>query len=342
MIPEDPASHPADGPGGDMSLAAQLAMYRLMVENVADVISRGDAALRRSYVSPAARQVLGYEPAELLGRSGFDLVHPDDAGRVRQSIEKLGPDHPLLSLDFRMRRKDGTYIWVEGRYRHIPEDGGVLAVMRDITARKTAEALLAEANEKLADANLALQALVHRDGLTGLANRRCFDNKLAEEFRRAFRQELPLALVLLDLDEFKAFNDRHGHLAGDECLRQISRVVEGALCRPGDLAARYGGEEIAVLLPATDGAGAALIAEKIREAVVTLGIPNPGSSHGVATVSAGAASVLPGSDEDDPAELIEAADRALYLAKAAGRNQVRAASLDAPAYAVSRAISASI
>jgi diguanylate cyclase (GGDEF)-like protein/PAS domain S-box-containing protein len=342
MIRDDTTARPADGPDGEQDLAVQLAMYRLMVENVTDVISRGDAALRRSYVSPAARQVLGYEPAELLGRSGFDLVHPDDGGRVRLSIRKLGPDYPLLSRDFRMRRKDGTYIWVEGRYRHIPEDGGVLAVMRDITARKTAEALLAEANKKLADANLALQALVHRDGLTGLANRRCFDIQLAEEFRRAYRQELPLALVLLDLDSFKAYNEQYGHLAGDDCLRQISRVIEGALRRPGDLAARYGGEEVAVLLPATDCAGAALIAEQIREAVIALGIPNRGSRHGIATISAGTASVVPVSDDDNPAELIDAADRALYHAKSAGRNQVRAASPGTPPYGTSRAISASI
>jgi diguanylate cyclase (GGDEF)-like protein len=197
-------------------------------------------------------------------------------------------------------------------------------VLRDITKYKDVEGALAEANEKLADANLALQALVNRDGLTGLANRRCFDAQLAEEFRRAGRQGLPVALVLLDVDGFKLFNDRYGHLAGDECLRRICGAVEGVLHRPGDLAARYGGEELAVLLPATDETGALLIAEQLRSAVGALGIPHLDSASGTVTISAGASVIIPGCD-DEPADLIHAADRALYRAKQAGRNRAQVA-----------------
>jgi diguanylate cyclase (GGDEF)-like protein/PAS domain S-box-containing protein len=304
--------------------AAELALYRVMVENVTDLIVCGDAAFRRTYVSPAARAMLGFEPAELLDESGYDLVHPDDLGRVQAATTKLGPTNPFLTLEYRMRRKDGVYIWVELRYRHMPKDGGVLAVVRDITARKTAEDMLAAANEKLADANMALQALVNRDGLTALANRRCFDMQLAEEFRRATRQALPLALVLLDVDGFKQFNDRYGHVAGDDCLRRISGAVQGVLRRPGDLAARYGGEEIAVLLPATDEIGAAVIAGQMREAVARLRIEHLASTHRVATVSAGVGVLIP-TEADCPADLIGIADRALYEAKLAGRNQVRGA-----------------
>jgi diguanylate cyclase (GGDEF)-like protein/PAS domain S-box-containing protein len=322
VSPEDLTLQPADHAAEANDLAAELALYRLILDNVTDLISRGDRALNRSYVSPAAREMLGYEPAELLGRSGYDLVHPDDRRQAQTMIGQLGPSRPVLSLTFRMRRKDGHYIWVESRYRHVPEDGGVLAVVRDITARKRAEDLLAEANEKLAEANLALQALAHRDGLTGLANRRCFDTQLAEEFSRARRQRLPLGLVLVDVDCFKLFNDRYGHLSGDECLRRVSAAVVGVLCRPGDLAARLGGEEISVLLPATDEAGARLIAERIRAAVAALSIEHCGSAQGMVTISAGVAAMVP-CDDDQPTDLIAAADRALYQAKLSGRNAVR-------------------
>ncbi len=305
-------------------LVAELALYRLIVENVADVIVRGDAALRRSYVSPSVREVLGYEPAELIGGSGYELVHPDDRGRVQAAMRELGASQPRMAFLFRMRRKDERYIWIGATYRHLPEDGGVLAVLRDITKYKEFEEELAEANEKLADANLTLQSLVDRDGLTGLANRRCFDARLAEEFRRGCRQTLPLALVLLDVDFFKLFNDRYGHLAGDECLCRIARAIEGAACRPGDLAARYGGEEIAVLLPATDETGARIIAEQMRAAVAALAVAHGDSPHGVATVSAGVAALDPPRAKDVPADLIKAADQALYEAKLAGRNIVRA------------------
>jgi diguanylate cyclase (GGDEF)-like protein/PAS domain S-box-containing protein len=325
MTPEDLTVHTPDPPDETPDIAAQLAHYRLMVENVADVIVRLDASRRRTYVSPASRDMLGYAPEEMVGGTAFGLVHPDDRDKALAVLTKLSAVHPVLDLVFRMRRKDGAYLWVEGRYRHIPEDGGLLSVLRDITAHKKAEEMLAEANEKLAQTNMALQAMVHRDSLTGLANRRCFDIQLVEEFRRAQRQAVPLALILVDVDDFKRFNDCHGHLAGDGCLRRIAAAVEGVLCRPGDLAARYGGEELVILLPATDEAGALMIAEHIRQAVAALRIPHAANAHGFVTVSAGACALTPTGDGDTPSDLIAAADRALYQAKQAGRNLVRAA-----------------
>jgi diguanylate cyclase (GGDEF)-like protein len=222
-----------------------------------------------------------------------------------------------------MRRKDGDYIWVEGTYRYMPEDNGVLAVMRDVTARKQAEDALAEVNAQLAEANRALEALALRDGLTGLANRRGFDAQLAEEWRRAGRQRFPIALVLFDIDCFKLFNDCYGHLAGDDCLRQVCDAVVALARRPGDFAARYGGEELAVLLPGTDDAGAALIAEQMRAAVERLGIRHLGSREGVVTISAGVAALVPAGGGEKPHDLVAAADCALYQAKTAGRNRVR-------------------
>jgi len=176
-----------------------------------------------------------------------------------------------------------------------------------------------------AETNARLQDLARIDGLTGIANRRRFDELLEEEFRRASRQELPLALVLLDIDWFKPYNDSYGHPAGDDCLRRVSAAVADALRRPGDHAARYGGEEIAILLPATGDRGAAVVAERVRAAVSALGIAHTGSRFGVVTVSAGVASVLPANPGDTAASLVSAADRALYQAKRDGRNLVRTA-----------------
>ena len=135
--------------------------------------------------------------------------------------------------------------------------------------------------------------------------------------------ELPLALVMLDIDYFKGYNDRYGHLGGDECLRRVSSALEGALLRPGDNAARYGGEEIAVLLPMTDIAGASVIAERIRAEIEALSIEHAGSPFGVVTVSAGVASFMPPRANREPTDLVAAADAALYLAKKQGRNCFR-------------------
>jgi diguanylate cyclase (GGDEF)-like protein len=205
----------------------------------------------------------------------------------------------------------------------------VVAVLRDITPQvmaelelKQANVSLAEANAKLAEANARLHDLANADGLTGLANRRYFDATLTREFFRARREEMPLGLLLLDIDNFKAFNDHYGHLGGDDCLRRVGRCIKDSIRRPGDSVARYGGEEIAVLLPATELEGAVTLAEEIRSDVERLGIPHAGSQMGVVTVSAGAAVILPTRFASEPTDLVKAADVALYQAKAAGRNRV--------------------
>jgi diguanylate cyclase (GGDEF)-like protein len=163
-----------------------------------------------------------------------------------------------------------------------------------------------------------MQAL--RDGLTGLANRRYFNEKIEREFRRAARSGQPLSLIMTDIDLFKNFNDRYGHPSGDACLRAVSAAVQGVLHRPGDIAARYGGEEIAILLPQTDVAGATQIVADIQAALRSLAIRHEASPHGVVTLSAGVASWYPGRQTATSAALVEMADAALYAAKALGRN----------------------
>jgi diguanylate cyclase (GGDEF)-like protein len=163
-----------------------------------------------------------------------------------------------------------------------------------------------------------LQALC--DGLTELANRRCFNETIEREFQRAARNGRPLSLIMVDIDLFKTFNDQYGHPAGDACLRAISATVQGVLRRPGDMAARYGGEEFAILLPETDIAGAVQIVGDMQAAIRTLAIRHEAGPLGVVTLSAGVASWSPGRLTATPAWLVEAADAALYEAKALGRN----------------------
>ncbi|VVN73612.1 sensor domain-containing diguanylate cyclase [Pseudomonas fluorescens] len=175
------------------------------------------------------------------------------------------------------------------------------------------------AQDKLIEANRTLELLALEDALTGLANRRQFDLFLHAEMGRARRSQGSLALLMIDVDHFKPFNDKHGHLVGDSCLRTISAIIRENIKRPGDLAARYGGEEFAVVLPGTDYVGAFLIAEKIRHAVQQAGIEHNESTEGIVTVSLGVAACSPTSEEL-PNDLIGASDKALYVAKASGRN----------------------
>ncbi len=166
-----------------------------------------------------------------------------------------------------------------------------------------------------------LAALTMTDGLTEIANRRRFDLHLDAEWRRCQRMRTPLSVVMADVDRFKAFNDRYGHAAGDECLKKVARALDGVPRRPGDLVARIGGEEFICLLPGTDAEGARVIAERVCAAVYDLAIPHADSSaDGRVTISAGVATVQPTRD-GTPETLLKQVDNRLYEAKRAGRNQ---------------------
>ncbi|MGE8330896.1 MAG: GGDEF domain-containing protein, partial [Paraburkholderia nemoris] len=165
------------------------------------------------------------------------------------------------------------------------------------------------------------RVLARTDGLTGLNNRRTFEEHAEEEWRRAQRNAWPLSMLLIDVDSFKGFNDLYGHSAGDDALTAVARCIAQSVRRPGDTAARYGGEEFAVLLPDTDETGAAFIAEKIRAAVQALQLRHVASSHHVLTVSIGIATTR-GQAFATSRALLNAADDALYEAKDTGRNRV--------------------
>src|SRR5450830_1565238 len=192
-----------------------------------------------------------------------------------------------------------------------------------IKLRARAEAELRQARDALESANHTLARQAMSDGLTGLANRRQFDVTLANEFSRATRHADTLAFIMIDVDYFKQYNDLYGHSAGDEVLRTVSKLIRALTPkRPGDLTARYGGEEGGILLPNTDLAGAQAVAERIRAAVQNLQMPHNGSPFGVLTLSAGVATIAPKRGEHLASMLVEAADKALYVAKSEGRNRV--------------------
>lgn len=201
-----------------------------------------------------------------------------------------------------------------------------LGLKRETDTLKQREQELLELTHQLETTNEQLRQLSSLDGLTGVANRRQFDTTIRQEFQRVRRNQTSLSVIMIDIDSFKAYNDLHGHQAGDDCLRQVSAALGLVLKRPNDLLARYGGEEFAVILPDTDKEGARVLAESLRQAVESLKIPHRLASQNtsVITISLGVATRMPHHD-DDYYSLIAAADDALYQSKRAGRNCVTVA-----------------
>jgi two-component system chemotaxis family response regulator WspR len=172
------------------------------------------------------------------------------------------------------------------------------------------------------EANLELQRLNNVDGLTGLSNRRYFDEVIDAEWKRCTRAQTSVALLMIDVDNFKQYNDTYGHMAGDEVLKKVSNAVRKSCERATDVAARFGGEEFAVVLPSTDLAGAVHLAEKVRQSIAALALVHSGSTTGAhLSVSIGVASAVP-QRGDSYADVIKTADQALYEAKRSGRNRV--------------------
>ncbi|WP_322843817.1 sensor domain-containing diguanylate cyclase [Pseudomonas sp. B33.4] len=190
----------------------------------------------------------------------------------------------------------------------------------DIRRRTQVEGELRIAQQQLLGSNRQLELLAMKDALTGLANRRCFDQTLASEARRAQRDGSSLALLMIDIDYFKRFNDALGHVAGDACLQAVGNVLDACVRRPSDLVARYGGEEFAVIMPDTDIEGATVVAQLIIERLQQANIAHPTSPETRVSLSIGIAAAR-GAQLDPVHGLIECADQALYQAKTAGRNR---------------------
>ncbi|WP_159993019.1 diguanylate cyclase [Roseomonas sp. 18066] len=307
-------------------LSEREAEFRLLAENSSDLVARVGANGCFRYVSPASQRLFGAAPEALAGSAVMEQVHPGDLAMVTAAIEplRLGLVEELR-VSHRLRHGGGE-VWIEAALRATRDAatgaiGGTIVVMRDVTARKAEER--------------QLEALARTDGLTGIANRRGFDEALAREWRRCAREALPVSLLLLDVDRFKLYNDHYGHQQGDATLRAVAQALAAQARRPGDLTARYGGEEMVLLLAGSEAPEALLLAGRARAAIQALAIPHEKSPpFGVVTVSIGVATAWPQPEAEGvpgPEALVAAADGALYVAKRQGRNRVETTETVPPA-----------
>jgi diguanylate cyclase (GGDEF)-like protein len=258
----------------------------------------------------------------------LDIVLPDvDGFAVAQRLRSLEVDGgwtPIIFLSSLGRDEDIEKGIAAGGDDYLPKPvseivlGAKIRAMQRIIQMRTSLVVLAR---KLDTANQELKRLSASDGLTGIANRRLFDEYLNREWRRARRSSSTLALMMCDVDHFKLFNDTYGHQAGDDCLRRVAGAIQKSMSRASDIVARYGGEEFVVVLPETQIGGALFVAEKVRHAIHELHLAHSASPHGRVTLSVGIASLTPG-ESDGMESLIGAADRALYQAKHNGRDRV--------------------
>jgi diguanylate cyclase (GGDEF)-like protein/PAS domain S-box-containing protein len=293
-------------------------LYNTLQMNARVIVTRSTLDGERVYVSPSVKAVLGWSPQEMKG-DARGLIHPEDRPAVDELLETLKSGRDSEIFTYRSKCKSGGYVWLEAQVQVVRdtvtgEPLELITTQMDISERKETEVELQKAYDNL-------ERLAAMDGLTGLANRRIFDETLEAEWRRAQREESTLSMLMLDVDYFKSFNDALGHVAGDETLRQIAGALREVVHRPGDLAARYGGEEFVVLLPVTDSEGAMHIARKVAIAISRLGMEHVASPAGYVTASIGVTSFAPGPDAES-SDLVEAADRAMYSAKRKGRNRI--------------------
>jgi diguanylate cyclase (GGDEF)-like protein/PAS domain S-box-containing protein len=295
-------------------LAIEEANFRTVAEGSSDMVTRIGLDERVYYASPSSIRIVGWPPEHLMGAFAMAGVNREDLRQVEETVAALKKGEiEDARITYRARHRDKYEIWVESTLRVTRsmsgEIDGVVAITRDVTQQKRLE-------EKL-------ENLATMDSLTGLANRRRFDERLLEEWGRARRERSSLALLMIDVDHFKIFNDKYGHPAGDECLRAVAGILVAEAQRPSDLAARYGGEEFAILLPNTDAAGCERIGKRIHHALREAGIPHALSlPSGLLTASLGGAVCRPGFEKSSGPALVEAADRALYAAKDGGRNRL--------------------
>lgn len=297
---------------------ASEARYRLLADHLTDVVAGIDARRTVQYVSPSVASMLGVDPTEWIGKP-WDTVLDADAGDRFSAWDDPARNRHDERYTFRIRHQDGTPRWIEMNVSVLPPQSEAQEIefifhLRDVSARKLVEQALERAN-----AELAAQAMT--DGLTGLDNRRSFDQTLATEWLRMRRDHDSVALLMIDIDYFKMLNDQCGHQVGDECLKHIATEIQKAARRPGDLAARYGGEEFTLLLPHTGRTDAMRIAQQLLLAVQELRIHPTGALQECLTVSIGVASCSPELSSTDASDLLRAADIALYKAKRNGRNR---------------------
>lgn len=309
--------------------------------NGAMLLALADATLitRRPYVEANIGSDISKGPVFLLLREFGDVgtalrvANLDHVERL-YSYRKLH-SYPLVVAAALAKDEILSYWWAETWREGLVVLFllGVLFIIgyrlfRQILIRDGMELELRQMHLALEESVTALDRLARTDALTGLSNRRCLGERLETELARACRQKTPLAMIMIDIDFFKRYNDTYGHIAGDACLKLVSGAIDGATRRPGDLAARYGGEEFSVLLPNTDAEGAMAVARRICAAVVALQEAHRTSDFGIVTISAGVYACVPAQGVG-MGDLFTQADAALYAAKTSGRNQAMAGAVAA-------------
>ena len=321
--------------------------FRAMLEAMHEGLVLQDANSTIQICNHRAEEILGLSAAQIEGRDSFDsrwrTTHEDGSPYLSEmypNLVCLRTGKPQYNAIIGVHKPDDTLRWISVNATPMFREGeakpyAALTTFADVTERKQVEDLVEQQmvqiaeysvklegqklelecqKEELEAANIFLQALATTDGLTGLANHRHFQERLAEEFRRTQRYGLPLSLILLDVDHFKKYNDAFGHPAGDVVLKRVADILKDT-ARETDIVARYGGEEFAIILPETDNLGAVAVAERIRESIA-----EAVWDKREITVSVGVSSVS--ITIKNGAELVEQADQSLYTSKSNGRNRV--------------------
>lgn len=306
------------------------ARMRAVLDNVLESIVTIDQRGVVQSINPPTSEMFGYEPEQIIGQNVAMLMpepHRSGHDQYIRNYQRSGAARIIgKGSELEGRRSDGSLFPLEASVTELSAGGETLyvGVLRDITERKQHELELHRARAELQHANEMLTAQARTDALTGLANRRYFDETMEREIRHAGRlQDAPLTLMLCDIDHFKLYNDHYGHIRGDDCLQQVAEVIRSVFQRAGDLVARYGGEEFAIVLPATAAADAVRLAERLRQSVWDRKIPHAATDIDArVTLSIGVAT-LDSAEAISTENLITRADEALYGAKADGRNRVQ-------------------
>lgn len=282
-------------------------------------------------------ELLEYSPSQVLGKSWRELGFWDNLADLNYFWQRLTDQGGIENFEvvIRTSSRQARTVLLSARVQLLQGQECVVGIMKDISARKQiegflmaakeraekAEAELKQAQIRLEEVNQKLRQLVNTDALTGIANRRCFDLRLQQEWQRLYREQHFLALILVDVDYFKKYNDFYGHPQGDTCLIRVAQAICESVARSTDLVARIGGEEFGIILPNTNTRGAKAIAQKVQGAIARLNIPHQRSlidQH--ITISLGIIARIPNPDTS-PSALLAQADQALYQAKEQGRNR---------------------
>lgn len=303
------------------SLQKSEKRFQRIVETSIEGILIFDENYCITFANKNMAQILGYTVEEMYGKPIVSFFSPEnlDVYYHQEALRKTGTDSVY---ECALLRRDGKIKWFLVSAKALIDDNGKFegsfAMLTDISDRKEMEILLEESNRRL-------EELSNTDGLTGIANRRKFDEVLELEYNRLSRSKLKLSIILLDIDFFKEYNDYYGHVMGDECLRQIGQILSNSINKEVDLAARYGGEEFACILPDTELKDAVKVVEKIQVSIKNLKIEHLKSPVNSFVTSSFGVITVQHSPQSSPRDIIEMVDQYMYKAKNSGRNKIESA-----------------